>query len=241
MAQSLAARLAEMLGQDLRPNPRRLVTRSGFRKRGFHNSWRFGRLPWESAIERQMLARLSQSWLTAELEVQAIALQIPSTTDERGYFNYEPDAIALDRRERMYVLEGKSFDDLQTEDVQRKHRDIRIWLQSCGVTFIEVTERDLGTPALTKNLRQLRRAGRQLPLTRQLDGTRALILRHQPPTFEDLTTVLGSSRAVHALAHGHLTFNIHQVLGPSTALDAQPKEANDAALFIYARPAVPAV
>lgn len=235
MAQSLAARLAEMLGQELRPNPRRLVTRSGYRKRGFRFSSRFGVLPWESPIERRMLAHFDHSWCTARLEVQAIALRIPCVTDERGYFIYEPDAIALDHQQRLFVVEGKCFDDLLTDEIQSKHRDIRLYLEPKGVTFIEVSERDLGSRALACNLSLLSRSGGHRPSSRQADVTRARIRQYRPSTYVDLDDLLGRQRAMHALAHGYLTFNLHQSLGRDTALVSQPQEDHDAALFIYAR------
>lgn len=241
MTTSLAELLAETLGQALTLSTRRLVTRSGFRTRGFHNSRRFGRLPWESTIERQMLERLDHSWLTTRLEVQAITLRIPSVTDARGFFLYTPDAITLDRHGRLYVLEAKSFDDLQSEDIRSKHRDIRMCLRARDVGYVEISEHDMGPTALQANLQQLWRTGRMVPLTRQKDRARALIERHAPANFAALEDLLGNPRALHALAHGLLTFNVHQALDASTALVTQPNEAIDAALFIYSRPAASAV
>ena len=86
MTTSLGQRLAEILGQPANLNTRNLVTRSGHRERGHHTSQRFGRMPWESVIERQILERLDQSWMTTKAEAQAIKLRVPSLSDERGFF-----------------------------------------------------------------------------------------------------------------------------------------------------------
>lgn len=86
MTMSLGQRLAEIMGQTANLNTRNIVTRSGYRVRGYYPSRRFGRMPWESAIERHMLERLDQSWLTVAAEVQAIKLRVPTVADERGFF-----------------------------------------------------------------------------------------------------------------------------------------------------------
>ena len=113
--------------------PRRLITRSGARVRGFHQSLRHGySMPWETPEERALIQALDTSPATQALVSQSVTIEIES---DEGVFEYTPDVAAI-RFEQITVFECKPLNVIESREWSERLSAIAAFFRSYDVNFI---------------------------------------------------------------------------------------------------------
>ena len=237
MATILADELLQKLGLTPRHRPRRVVTRSGWRVRGITPSLRFRTsLKWESDIEHRLIYRLLTSWLIKDACTQAVRLQFPEPMpplDCVGAIDYTPDALVKDHTGTLTCIECKPAAQLIEPELQKRHRDIRLFLNAHGVRFIEVTDKDLATTAPHENAKLLIRGIQSIGPRTDTLTLRDEVRRLLPCPFDMLIAQVGVGRARAALFHGFGYFDMHRPLTGATVITNHLEEHFDAANFIH--------
>lgn len=235
MATTLVDELIQKLGQIPRYQPRRVVTRSGWRVRGITPSLRFrAPLTWESDIEHRLIYRLMASWGTADACTQAMRLEIPPLVDGIATIDYTPDAITKDRWGTLTCIECKPAEQLLDPVLSRRHRDIKLFLNARGVRFVEVTDRDLAGEVPHENAKRLLRGIQAFGVNTSTAVLHSHVTPRLPCPLEELIGRFGIPSARAALFFGFGYFDMHRPLTGATLISNQFEERFDAANFIYA-------
>lgn len=183
MKKSLQDRLSALARNPKNPaKPRNLVTRSGARVRGIHQSRRFSTpLPWETPEERTLIEVLDASAATEALLSQPVQLEIPT---EIGPFLYTPDVAVQRADTSIWVIECKPREVLRETEIRRRHCAISMHLLSFDIRFIELPNEAQPTAAVKANLRDLSVTGSPVQYPRQKrEEDRRQIVIHRPDTF----------------------------------------------------------
>lgn len=183
MKKSLQDRLNALARNPKNPaKPRNLVTRSGARVRGLHQSRRFPTpLTWETPEERTLIQVLDASPATAELLSQPAQLEIPTET---GSFLYTPDVVVQRTNASIWVIECKPLEVLRQVEIRLKHCAISMLLLSCDIRFLELPNEAQPATAVMNNLRDLSVMGSSVQYPRdKREEDRRQIATHRPATF----------------------------------------------------------
>lgn len=234
MATSLVDELIHKLRQGPARQPRRVVTRSGWRVRGITPSARFlTPLTWESDIEHRLIYRLLASWIVADACTQAVRLTVPASSAPCGSIDYTPDALVKDRSGTLTCVECKPAEQLDDPEVRLRHRDIKLHLKTHDVRFVEVTESDLAEHAPHENAKLLFRGIQSFGRYTKTGELREKVQHLLPCTFTELTARCGTGSARAALFHGFGFFDMHRQLSGDTLIVPQLEEHFDAAHFLF--------
>ena len=236
MATTLVDELIQKLGQMPRHRARRVVTRSGWRVRGITPPLRFqAPLSWESDIEHRLIYRLLTSWQTTDACTQSVRLAIPAlTSDSPATIDYTPDALTKDRAGALTCIECKPAAQLADPELRRRHRDIKLFLNSCGVRFVEVTDLDLADAIPHENAKQLMRGVQFYGVNACTAALRDQVAPRLPCSLDALIAHVGLGPARAALFFGFGYFDMHRPLIGSTQISTHCEDHFDAAHFIYA-------
>lgn len=183
MKKSLQDRLNALARDPKNPvKPRNLVTRSGARVRGIHQSRRFSTpLPWETPEERTLIQILDASAATVELLSQPAQLEIPTET---GFFLYTPDVAVQRTDASIWVIECKPLEVLRQAEIRVKHCAISMLLLSYDIRFLELPNEAQPAAAVMTNLRDLSVMGSPVQYPRhKREEDRRQIAIHRPRTF----------------------------------------------------------
>jgi len=161
--------------------PRRLVTRSGARVRGFHHSLRHGdSMSWETPEERALIQALDTSPATQALVSQSVTIEIES---DEEVFEYTPDVAAI-RYEQITVFECKPLEVIEGNEWSKRLSDIARFFRSYDVNFI-VLPNNIRAPAQVQaNIDFMLAGGRpvQYPTSRRKEDW-SQIYAARPRTF----------------------------------------------------------
>lgn len=161
--------------------PRRLVTRSGARVRGFHHSLRHGdSMPWETPEERGLIQALDTSPATQALVSQSVTIEIES---DEGIFEYTPD-VAVVRFEQITVFECKPLDVIEGHEWSKRLSVIEAFFRSYDVNFIALPNHVKATVQVQKNIDRMIASGSrvQYPMSRRKEDW-SQINAARPKTF----------------------------------------------------------
>lgn len=209
---------------------RNAVTRSGNRRRGFYPS-RFGSLPWESPLERDLIGRLDGSWSCKDLVTQPMQIEIPCR--HGGSFGYTPDAVARLHCGSLTAIECKPEHLLLDKEV-RRHKAVLACLGSLDIRFRVLTERELHAGARQANAILLSRHFNAALKPTQVQRLQAQTQSSRYETFGQLVEAIGLQNARSALARGFSYFDTSAALVNDTPLFDIFLEAHDAADFLFA-------
>lgn len=161
--------------------PRRLVTRSGARVRGFHHSLRHGdSMSWETPEERALIQALDTSPATQALVSQSVTIEIES---DEEVFEYTPDVAAI-RFDQVTVFECKPLDVIEGQEWNKRLSTIARFFRSYEVNFI-VLPNNIRAPAQVQaNIDFMLAGGRpvQYPTSRRKEDW-SQINAAKPKTF----------------------------------------------------------
>ena len=146
--------------------PRRLVTRSGARVRGFHQSLRHGdSMPWETAEERALIQALDTSPATQALVSQAVTIEIEA---DDGLFEYTPDVAAI-RFDQITVFECKPLDVIKGHEWTKRLSTIASFFRCYDVNFVALPNCVKASTQAQANINFLLAGGRpvQYPTSRR--------------------------------------------------------------------------
>jgi hypothetical protein len=161
--------------------PRRLVTRSGARLRGFQQSLRHGdSIPWETPEERALIQALDTSPATQALVSQSVTIEIES---DEGVFEYTPD-VAVIRFEQITVFECKPLDVIESHEWSKRLSAIEAFFRSYDVNFIALPNNVKAPNHVQQNIDYIVGGGRpvQYPTSRRKED-RSQINGARPKTF----------------------------------------------------------
>ena len=161
--------------------PRRLVTRSGARVRGFHHSLRHGdSMPWETPEERALIQALDTSPATQALLSQSVTIEIES---DEEIFEYTPD-VAVIRFEQITVFECKPLDVIECHEWSKRLSAIEAFFRSYDVNFIALPNNVKAPTQVQANIDFMIAGGRpvQYPTSRRKEDWRQ-INAARPKTF----------------------------------------------------------
>lgn len=161
--------------------PRRLVTRSGARVRGFHHSLRHGdSMSWETPEERALIQALDTSPATQALLSQSVTIEIES---DEEIFEYTPDVAAI-RFEQITVFECKPLDVIEGHEWSKRLSAIEAFFRSYDVNFIALPNNVKAPIQVQANIDFMIAGGRpvQYPTSRRKEDWRQ-INAARPKTF----------------------------------------------------------
>ncbi len=161
--------------------PRRIVTRSGARVRGFHPSLRHQKsLSWETVDERALIKAMDASGATTELASQVMTLEI---TGDGSTFEYTPD-VAVVRFGQITVFECKPAEVIESEAWQKRLLVIEEYFASSGINFIVLPNEVQPSSTVQTNIDLVLSAGRplQYPMARRKEDL-AVLQTKKPSTF----------------------------------------------------------
>lgn len=161
--------------------PRRIVTRSGARVRGFHPSLRHQKsLSWETVDERALIKAMDVSGATTELASQVVTLEIAG---DGSTFEYTPDVAVL-RFGQITVFECKPAEVIESEAWQKRLLVIEEYFASSGINFIVLPNEVQPSATVRTNIDLVLSVGRplQYPMARRKEDL-AVLRTKKPSTF----------------------------------------------------------
>lgn len=161
--------------------PRRIVTRSGARVRGFHPSLRHQKsLSWETVDERALIKAMDVSGATTELASQVVTLEIAG---DGSTFEYTPD-VAVVRFGQITVFECKPAEVIEGEAWHKRLLVIEEYFASSGINFIVLPNEVQPSATVRTNIDLVLSAGRplQYPMARRKEDL-AVLRTKKPSTF----------------------------------------------------------
>lgn len=191
--------------QDEPRKPRSLVTRSGARVRGIHNSlYQTGPLEWETPEERTAIQVFDVSPATKLLASQPAILNVDLRNEK---FQYTPD-IVVERLGQMTIIECKPHAIIETNEWQEKLHAIGQLLHSHMVNFIVLPNEVQPNPIVKKNVDFLLMGGKAIHYAlKKRKEDRKVIGAERPSTFCRTSSI---SRASSCSWRSVLALGVHQ-------------------------------
>lgn len=171
--------------------PRRLVTRSGERVRGFYQSLRHGNsMPWETFEELALITALDTSPATQALVSQAATFEIES---DEGVFEYTPDVAAI-RFGQITAFECKPLDVIEEYEWSKRLSAIERFFRSYDVNFIALPNHVKAPVQVQENIDRMIASGSrvQYPMSRRKEDW-SQINAARPKTFWRVSRTHGAS------------------------------------------------
>lgn len=208
------------------------VTPSRMTVRGQFPSKKMGRMiAWESQLERRACYQFEFSNHIASFREQPVTLLIPY----QGVIKkYTPDFEIITQHHRKYIFEIKPFKKLQ--ELKSFFITVSDYLSQKDIYFAILTERELVSPILEKNLLILRSYQQFYMCDRDLELFQYLSSSDIAEySFLDLKLYFSNISSIYILIiKGHLTVNLYNEINDDTQLQlTNTRTINESFSFTY--------